>query len=33
MMILKDGLINAQGTFEQLSTSGDEWVRSFFNKV
>lgn len=30
MMILKDGGCYAEGTFQELSTSADEWVRSFF---
>jgi phospholipid/cholesterol/gamma-HCH transport system ATP-binding protein len=30
IMILKDGLINAEGTYEELEKSDDEWVRSFF---
>ncbi len=30
IMILKDGLINAEGTYEELEKSEDEWVRSFF---
>jgi phospholipid/cholesterol/gamma-HCH transport system ATP-binding protein len=31
MIIIKDGVIAAQGTFKELSESNDEWVRSFFN--
>jgi phospholipid/cholesterol/gamma-HCH transport system ATP-binding protein len=31
MIIIKEGLLNAQGTFEELSESNDKWVRSFFN--
>jgi phospholipid/cholesterol/gamma-HCH transport system ATP-binding protein len=30
IMILKDGLINAEGTYEELEKSDDEWVKSFF---
>lgn len=30
MIILKDGIAFAEGTFEVLSKSKDEWVRSFF---
>lgn len=30
IMILKDGAINAEGTYEQLENSADEWVKSFF---
>ena len=30
IMILKDGLINVEGTYEELEKSEDEWVRSFF---
>lgn len=30
IMILKDGVINAEGTYAELETSNDEWVRSFF---
>ena len=29
-LILKDGMINAEGTYEELEKSKDEWVRSFF---
>ncbi len=31
MIILKEGITEAEGTFEELSKSKDEWVRSFFN--
>ena len=31
LVILKDGLIDAEGTYELLEKSDDEWVRSFFN--
>ncbi|MFN3489646.1 MAG: ABC transporter ATP-binding protein, partial [Emticicia sp.] len=30
IVILKDGTINAEGTYEALENSKDEWVRSFF---
>jgi phospholipid/cholesterol/gamma-HCH transport system ATP-binding protein len=30
IVILKDGTINAEGTYEELEKSNDEWVRSFF---
>jgi phospholipid/cholesterol/gamma-HCH transport system ATP-binding protein len=30
IMILKDGVINAEGTYEELEKSKDEWVKSFF---
>jgi phospholipid/cholesterol/gamma-HCH transport system ATP-binding protein len=30
IVILKDGVINAEGTYEALENSKDEWVRSFF---
>ena len=30
MIIIKEGMIEAQGTFKELSESTDEWVRSFF---
>lgn len=30
IVILKDGIINAEGTYEALGNSKDEWVRSFF---
>ena len=30
MMIIKEGTSVAEGTFKELSTSKDEWVRSFF---
>lgn len=30
IVILKDGVIEAEGTYEELEKSGDEWVRSFF---
>ncbi len=30
IVILKDGLINAEGNYDVLENSEDEWVRSFF---
>lgn len=30
IVILKDGVIEAEGTYEELEKSDDEWVRSFF---
>ncbi|WP_281298323.1 ABC transporter ATP-binding protein [Flavobacterium limnophilum] len=30
ILILKDGIINAEGSYEALEKSKDEWVRSFF---
>jgi phospholipid/cholesterol/gamma-HCH transport system ATP-binding protein len=30
IIMIKDGASAAEGTFEELSTSKDEWVRSFF---
>lgn len=30
MMILKDGVIHAEGTYQELENSQEEWVRSFF---
>jgi phospholipid/cholesterol/gamma-HCH transport system ATP-binding protein len=30
IMIIKEGLIHVEGTFEELKNSSDEWVRSFF---
>lgn len=30
LMILKDGIIHAEGTYDELEKSDDEWVRSFF---
>jgi phospholipid/cholesterol/gamma-HCH transport system ATP-binding protein len=30
ILILKDGVINAEGTYDELEKSEDEWVRSFF---
>lgn len=31
ILILKDGVITAEGTYSELEKSDDEWVRSFFN--
>jgi phospholipid/cholesterol/gamma-HCH transport system ATP-binding protein len=30
LVILKDGVIEAEGSYEELEKSDDEWVRSFF---
>src|SRR6478752_1092259 len=30
ILILKDGVITAEGSFEELEKSNDDWVRSFF---
>jgi phospholipid/cholesterol/gamma-HCH transport system ATP-binding protein len=30
LVILKDGVVHARGTYEMLEKSEDEWVRSFF---
>ena len=30
IMILKDGKINAEGSYDELEKSSDQWVRSFF---
>lgn len=30
IVILKEGMIHAEGTYEELEKSDDEWVRSFF---
>lgn len=30
IMIIKDGVINAEGSYSELEKSKDEWVRSFF---
>ena len=30
LVILKDGVIDAEGSYEELEKSEDEWVRSFF---
>lgn len=32
MIIIKDGLVDAKGTFKEISESKDEWISSFFNK-
>jgi phospholipid/cholesterol/gamma-HCH transport system ATP-binding protein len=31
MIIIKDGMVVARGTYKELSGSDDSWVRSFFN--
>lgn len=31
LMILKDGVIHAEGSYEELEKSEDQWVRSFFS--
>jgi phospholipid/cholesterol/gamma-HCH transport system ATP-binding protein len=31
IIIIKEGMLNAEGTFKELSESNDKWVRSFFN--
>jgi phospholipid/cholesterol/gamma-HCH transport system ATP-binding protein len=33
MIILKDGISFAEGTFKELSESTDEWVSSFFKQI
>ncbi len=30
IMILKDGVIHAEGSYQELEKSEDQWVRSFF---
>jgi len=30
-LIIKDGLVLAEGTFKEISESKDEWIHSFFN--
>jgi phospholipid/cholesterol/gamma-HCH transport system ATP-binding protein len=30
IVVLKDGVFAAEGTFEELKKSGDEFVRGFF---
>jgi phospholipid/cholesterol/gamma-HCH transport system ATP-binding protein len=30
IVVLKDGLLTAEGTFEELEKSEDKWIRSFF---
>jgi len=32
IMMMKDGLIGAEGTFQELSESKDEWVTAFFKQ-
>jgi phospholipid/cholesterol/gamma-HCH transport system ATP-binding protein len=31
LVILKDGIIHTEGTYEELEQSSDNWVRSFFS--
>ncbi len=31
VVVIKDGLITAEGTYEELEKSDDKWVKSFFN--
>ncbi|HEY4111592.1 ABC transporter ATP-binding protein [Puia sp.] len=31
IILLKDGIVYAEGSYEDLEKSGDEWIRSFFN--
>ena len=31
LVILKNGVINSEGSYDELATCDDEWVRSFFN--
>ena len=31
LVILKDGVMHAEGSYDELEKSEDEWVRSFFN--
>jgi phospholipid/cholesterol/gamma-HCH transport system ATP-binding protein len=30
LVILKDGVIHAEGSYDELEKSADKWVRSFF---
>lgn len=32
IVVLREGVVTAEGTYEELEKSEDEWVRSFFNK-
>jgi phospholipid/cholesterol/gamma-HCH transport system ATP-binding protein len=32
MLIIKEGLVVAKGTFKEISESKDKWINSFFNK-
>ncbi|WP_312900371.1 ABC transporter ATP-binding protein [Chryseobacterium taichungense] len=32
IIVLKDGRINAEGTYNEIANSEDEWLRSFFEK-
>src|SRR6201996_7543306 len=31
IILLKDGIVYAEGTYEELENSQDEWIRTFFN--
>jgi len=31
IIVLKDGTIVAEGTYDEMANSKDEWVRSFFS--
>ncbi|HLZ88744.1 MAG TPA: ATP-binding cassette domain-containing protein [Puia sp.] len=31
IILLKDGIVYAEGSYDQLETSKDEWIRSFFD--
>ena len=31
ILILKDGIINAEGSYQELAESKDGWIRSFFH--
>jgi len=31
MILIKEGIVVAEGTFKEISESTDEWIRSFFN--
>jgi phospholipid/cholesterol/gamma-HCH transport system ATP-binding protein len=33
LMIIDEGLVVAEGTYDELEKSGDKWVKSFFTKV
>jgi phospholipid/cholesterol/gamma-HCH transport system ATP-binding protein len=33
IMILKDGVIHAEGTYTDLENSDDEWIRSLYNLI
>jgi len=32
IIVLKDGVVKAEGSFEDIENNADEWVRSFFKK-